>query len=601
MSSRITDPSTYYPADDDAYSSPGHRGVTFKDILFNLIFSNGLSDSIPLSSPANPYHRSSPSSALNEAINPSSRPESYDELPLPDPLTDLLSTKLPESVPLIGGSLLGDFIPIIQEIPSGQDRLSNLTRPRESVADFFSLPADVAGLFAPISPKSSSPTRNDAVQGIKRHKRYYHGIKDNKPQFDRDGPNPYEKVRPRDSILEKGFTQGQSSELELPGTSLSEDPFISYNLFTDPIDHSTTRLDNVLAVDVEIPPSEVYNLKPEEYITGQLPDDGRPGTVYRKPNAFYKEAETFGIRGELSIDQQLKYERARNEAINKRNDLRAVLRERNELNPVKQLDELNSQIRYYNDQLASGKLSLDDRTAYILKREHAHNKKFDLESRMKDNPDIDPVAKQLEQIDREIEFYNNALNKSEAPPPFTARELNNDERRQLLKDMDANSRFNKGLHTIENPSSTAPYYISRTARYDTPELGVKEMAGALRDLRGNRGSVLRVIESIPSAEDDYFWDVVSKASSPEKSKRLMDLKAKLDEMMEKSINDSVDRANPVSSEEYRKFMRLKDEFVDEFIQLAPTRALVPKPKLPGSTATPDPLSLPPSKYSLSYF
>jgi len=134
---------------------------------------------------------------------------------------------------------------------------------------------DIANLVELEAYRQAMPGRGEveAPYGIRRHKPYYHGT---------------ERKGAREGILDQGFIKGKSYELKLPGTSLSEDPTVSAGAFAN------NNLDNVLRVDVDVPPERVRNLSPEEYLGGVKPD---PGTVYRKPNLFMKESETFGVRG----------------------------------------------------------------------------------------------------------------------------------------------------------------------------------------------------------------------------------------------------------------------------------------------------------------
>jgi len=273
---RLSDPEN--PLYDEIRDRSGsHRGITEKDKIYNLLFG-------PISQKP-PSSRKNPLSAFHEFLNPPSRPKSYSDLPLPSPVTDLLSAELPDSIPMIGGSPIGDFIPILSEVPAEQDRASIATRPRISIADYASLPAEVVSLVAPIRVSPSDLSRREAWKGAKRHRPYYHGVKSGNPEDVQD-------------ILKNKFTRGRSQELKLPGTSLSEDPLYSYEAFTNPERYHSERMSDVLAVKVNQPPSEIHHLSPEKYIRGEVPSTSG-GTVYKKPNAFFKEAETFGVRDDF--------------------------------------------------------------------------------------------------------------------------------------------------------------------------------------------------------------------------------------------------------------------------------------------------------------
>jgi hypothetical protein len=124
----------------------------------------------------------------------------------------------------------------------------------------------------------------DALVGVKRHPPYWHGSRGGAENID--------------AAIERGFRVGRSAELQLPGTSISEDPLVSYRLFTDTYTGGASRgdLDAMARVYPQVPPSQVYNLTPEMYHGGKVPPD--PQAVYKKPNLYWNEAETFARRGQ---------------------------------------------------------------------------------------------------------------------------------------------------------------------------------------------------------------------------------------------------------------------------------------------------------------
>jgi len=132
-------------------------------------------------------------------------------------------------------------------------------------------------------------TQTSALMGVKRIPKLYHSA--------RGGPEAIE------SIKEKGFTRGVSAEIKTPGTSLSEDPYMSVKYFApgsaDQFFPADTRSheDRYSTVAVEpkgLRAQDVHNLPPSAYLSGDLPKD--PQAFYRKPGAFYHEAETFARR-----------------------------------------------------------------------------------------------------------------------------------------------------------------------------------------------------------------------------------------------------------------------------------------------------------------
>lgn len=99
-----------------------------------------------------------------------------------------------------------------------------------------------------------------------------------------------------DSILDVGFREGKSSELNLPGTSVTEDPAIAA-MFTGQADDeffTARNFDQLLAVELGLDPSQIANLDPESYLLGRT----HGAIATRKPNEFFSEAETFLVRSD---------------------------------------------------------------------------------------------------------------------------------------------------------------------------------------------------------------------------------------------------------------------------------------------------------------
>lgn len=115
--------------------------------------------------------------------------------------------------------------------------------------------------------------------GVKRWLPFWHGIRNAQPG---DVEN----------VLKKGLIKGQSAELKQPGSSISEDPWVSYRLFSGEGQHRPNEGD-IVAVKPLIPPSQAVNLYPAEYLTGMIPEGE---AIYGKSNLFYREAEWFAKR-----------------------------------------------------------------------------------------------------------------------------------------------------------------------------------------------------------------------------------------------------------------------------------------------------------------
>lgn len=128
-----------------------------------------------------------------------------------------------------------------------------------------------------------------APYGVKRFKKLWHGVTGTLEEAAGNYQN----------ILDEGFVRGQSSELGLPGTSVSEDPWTSWRLFTganakaQPGSPEGPNKAMMLAVDPLVKPSEVRNLSPAQYLTGVHPEKPE---LYGKPNLFWREDERFAMR-----------------------------------------------------------------------------------------------------------------------------------------------------------------------------------------------------------------------------------------------------------------------------------------------------------------
>jgi hypothetical protein len=101
-----------------------------------------------------------------------------------------------------------------------------------------------------------------------------------------------------ESILDKGFLVGSSSELNLPGTSLTRDPMVAQEMFA-----GNQLADHILGVDVpESMLEEIRNLSPSEFLRSAeiLEEMGAKNfpTAVNKPSVFFRESESFFPRGE---------------------------------------------------------------------------------------------------------------------------------------------------------------------------------------------------------------------------------------------------------------------------------------------------------------
>ena len=126
-----------------------------------------------------------------------------------------------------------------------------------------------------------------AIKGIKRVPRLYHGT---------------DTEEGMSSIAKEGFLKGESNELNLPGTSLTRDPWVSNRYFTG------KNPKNIYEVTPDIPKEQWRNLKPSEYASGVVPEE----SIYNKPNLFYNEDEVF-VRRFPDIEKKIRLEELKEE------------------------------------------------------------------------------------------------------------------------------------------------------------------------------------------------------------------------------------------------------------------------------------------------
>lgn len=162
-------------------------------------------------------------------------------------------------------------------------------------------PSTTVGSMLPIGPDAIAGGAVLAAKGMKRIPALFHGT-------------PAENFQ---DILKHGFISGGSAELNIPGTSLARDPRVSIGFATKeggPLPGTVTTPEqmeefadylgrSMFQTKLNVPPSEVANLRPSEYITGKVPD----APAYNKPNSRFGERETFLPRTqEYAIEAELR-------------------------------------------------------------------------------------------------------------------------------------------------------------------------------------------------------------------------------------------------------------------------------------------------------
>ena len=91
----------------------------------------------------------------------------------------------------------------------------------------------------------------------------------------------------REQILQGGFRRGASAELNVPGTSVSNDPMLSFRAFAE------NEPDRLLRTRAEIDPSTVRNLSPGEYSASGHLVHPRDFPAVSKPQSYFPETEIF--------------------------------------------------------------------------------------------------------------------------------------------------------------------------------------------------------------------------------------------------------------------------------------------------------------------
>jgi hypothetical protein len=142
------------------------------------------------------------------------------------------------------------------------------------------------------------------------------------------------------------------------------------------------------------------------------------------------------------------------------------------------------------------------------------------------------------------------------------------------------SKVYQKAHRIEAakrnfPDSPLPSDLSTDFKTE-----VQTLASDLTKIRGNRGVIHNALRDIPSTfQSPHFWESIRQIAGDEKTLRMASNKNHIDRFLEKAITE----AEEVTSKEYRAYMKAKDEFVNDFVSLAPAKAPSRKPQLPQST------------------
>jgi len=194
-------------------------------------------------------------------------------------------------------------------------------------------------------------------------------------------------------ILQKGFTKGASSELEIPGTSVSRDPLVSFDLF------GSRDIDNVLKVKADIDPKKIRNLSPSDYFSGQGPDE----LVYGKPQTTFHESELYGVRKQTPMSQE---------------ELSKITAQYN------QLSDRISGLARQNSAIAKEARAIQDKDPASITRKRELLDKYTV---------INEAWERLLEKRDKIYDQMNSAQKIEALPPFKTERLNRAEQARIKK------------------------------------------------------------------------------------------------------------------------------------------------------------------------
>ena len=123
-----------------------------------------------------------------------------------------------------------------------------------------------------------------------KNKPLFHGVALDYRIFNEDAARGLEDQLQRTSNIKNfGLNKGRSAELGLYGSSLAEDPAVSFH------DFGAMQQNASLKMRTDYPAEEVYNLSPSLYMQKNAPDTTGP-VMYRIPAFYMNESETFATR-----------------------------------------------------------------------------------------------------------------------------------------------------------------------------------------------------------------------------------------------------------------------------------------------------------------
>jgi len=357
----------------------------------------------------------------------------------------------------------------------------------------------------------------------------------------------------------------------MPGTSLSEDPTVSAGMF------SGGDLGNVLRVDVDVPPERVRNLSPEEYLGGIKPESG---SVYRKPNLFYRESETFGLRESRPLPPERR---------------KALEQERDAL--MRRLEDARKP--YYSGDIGPADWwPVYDKIEPFLTPEEKLYKWGDLNEPQKitikaqrlvqEGKLPESFGQEVEKLWRQQSEWNewenslNALQKrakeidsqlnvgEEVPPPFLARIMTEREQQAVLREQRLKDEVTNSIRQFSDE-----YFFFRTPQQRAHM--TRDFIGSLMGVQGNRGAALDALHLLDpsSSEGTRFWTSFAEMAGKEEHDRLQQLYLRYKYAGEKAqlLQDS---------EHYRKAMRAKDELLQGLRPYAGVRPPIEGvPSIPG--------------------
>lgn len=141
-----------------------------------------------------------------------------------------------------------------------------------------------------------------ALYGIRRFPKFFHGIRG----------HPDLATESKADILQNGLVEGESAQYNIPGTSVTHDPWLAERVYTGQFkglarEHPVgPNKEFVLGIDPLAQPSEVKNVSPALHVSGVAGDTLETNRLHSLPSFWHTESEMFAPRDENGIQRLVK-------------------------------------------------------------------------------------------------------------------------------------------------------------------------------------------------------------------------------------------------------------------------------------------------------